>query len=74
MWYTYVLISVKNKRKYIGSTSDLKRRLKEHNSGIGGKYSRNNKPFKLVYYEAFLSKNDAVKQERFYKRDTEEKC
>ena len=67
MFYTYVLISLKSKRLYTGSTNDLKQRIKEHNEGIGGKYSKNNRPYKLVFYEAFLSKKDALKQEKFYK-------
>ena len=67
MYYTYVLYSLKNKRLYIGYTGDLKQRLKEHNGGIGGIYSNNNRPFELVFYEAFLSKKDAEKQEKFYK-------
>ena len=67
MFYTYVLISLKNNRLYIGSTSDLKRRFKEHNEGKGGVYTKNNRPFKLVFYEAFLAHADALKQEKFYK-------
>ena len=67
MFYTYILLSQKNKRKYIGSTENLKRRLAEHNQGIGGKYTRDNKPFKLIYYEAYLNKTDAREAERFYK-------
>ena len=60
-------MSLKNKRLYVGSTDDLKRRVVEHNSGIGGKYTRDNRPFKLIFYEAFLSKEDATRQEMFYK-------
>ena len=67
MWYTYVLISLKNKRLYIGYTSDLKKRLKRHNSKQGGKYTSRNSPFNLIYYEAFLTKKEAIKQEKFYK-------
>ncbi|NTU46882.1 GIY-YIG nuclease family protein [Candidatus Roizmanbacteria bacterium] len=67
MFYTYVLYSLKSKRLYIGSTADLKQRFDEHNKGIGGSYTSKNIPFKLVHYEAFLSKKDAIKQERFYK-------
>ncbi|RJQ29971.1 GIY-YIG nuclease family protein [Candidatus Parcubacteria bacterium] len=67
MWYTYVLFSLKSKRKYIGMTDDLRQRLSEHNSGIGGRFTKNNRPFKLIFYEAFLAKKDAVKQEEFYK-------
>lgn len=67
MYYTYVLYSLKNKHLYTGSTKDLKQRIKEHNSGQGGTYSKNNRPFILVHYEAFLAKKDAQKQEKFYK-------
>ena len=67
MYYTYVLISEKNKRLYVGSTDNLKRRVEEHNKGVGGEYTSNNRPFKLLFYEAFISKLDAQKQEKFYK-------
>ena len=67
MYYVYVLSGLKNKLLYTGYTDDLKQRLKEHNSGNGGIYSKKNKPFKLIFYEAFLSKTDVRKQELFYK-------
>lgn len=67
MFYTYVIKSDKNGKLYIGSTSDLKRRLVEHNGGTGGKYTRDNLPFKLVYYEAYLYYFLARKSEKFYK-------
>jgi len=67
MFYVYVLKSVKNKCLYVGSTEDLTQRLKEHNQGIGGEFTKKNRPFKLIFYEAFLDKKDALKQEKFYK-------
>ena len=67
MYYIYVLLSEKSKRHYVGFTNDLKRRIKEHNSGTGGKYTRNNRPFKLVYFEAYLNKKDGQSAEKFYK-------
>jgi len=67
MYYVYVLYSLKSKRLYTGSTEDLRHRLKEHNDGIGGEYTKKNRPFVLVYYEAFIHKSDASKQEKFYK-------
>jgi putative endonuclease len=67
MYYVYVLLSLKSNRLYTGSTDDLKQRVREHNSGRGGKFSSRNKQYKLVFYEAFLSKTDALKQELFYK-------
>ncbi len=67
MYYVYVLLSLKNYRLYVGSTSNLKQRIKEHNQGIGGTYTKNNRLFKLIYYEAFISKSDMLSQEKFYK-------
>ena len=67
MFYTYVLESEKNGRHYIGSTDDLKRRADEHNDGTGGTYTSKNRPFRLIYYEAYISYDLARKAERFYK-------
>lgn len=67
MWYVYVISSLKNGKNYTGITSDLKRRIDEHNSKSGGYYTSRNSPFKLIYYEAFLDKRDASIQEKFYK-------
>lgn len=62
MFYVYVLKSRKNKRIYIGSTSDLRKRVREHNKGEteSTKYGL---PWELAYYEAFLSKKDSLKRE-----------
>lgn len=69
MWYCYVLESLKNKRFYVGLTSDLRRRIEEHNTGIGGSYTKKNRPFRLVFYEAYIEieKKDAEKAEKFFK-------
>ncbi len=66
MYYVYILWSDKLKKKYVGYTTNLKTRFKEHNSGISN-YTNRGKPWKLIYYEAFLSKNDAVREELFLK-------
>lgn len=64
--YLYILQSLKDKNFYTGITSDLKRRLKQHNSGenISTKPRR---PFKLIYYEAYLFKKDAEAREKYLK-------
>lgn len=65
-FYVYVLISLKNKELYIGLTTDLRRRVKEHNLGL----NRSTKPYmpwKLIYYEACLSEHDARRRERYLK-------
>lgn len=66
MHYVYILKSEKNGKLYKGLTVDLKRRVREHNSG-NSTFTKNNGPWKLVYYEAFLHKEDAVKEELFLK-------
>ena len=53
--------------KYIGSTNDLKRRMEEHNSGKVSSTDRY-KPFRLAYYEAYLSEEDARERERQLKQ------
>ena len=67
MYYVYILQSLKKREwLYKGSTSDLKRRFKEHNSGKNfstAPYA----PFHLIYYEAYLLKSDAQARERYLK-------
>ena len=63
MHYVYVLNSLINGDVYIGFSSDLKTRLKMHNSGRV-KSTKAYKPWKLIYYEAYESKKDAGKREK----------
>ncbi len=66
MYYVYVIVS-KDGKKYIGYTRDLRRRIREHNTGQN-RYTSGRR-WKLVYYEAYLSKGDAIKRERQLKKD-----
>ena len=66
MHYVYILKSLKNGKLYKGLTSDLRRRLSEHNSGRST-YTSQNGPWKLIYYEAFSNKSDAKREEIFLK-------
>ncbi|MCA9372178.1 GIY-YIG nuclease family protein [Candidatus Woesebacteria bacterium] len=66
MNYVYILQSYKDDKLYIGSTNNLKKRLVEHNSGKS-KSTKSRKPFKLLYYEAFITEEEAFKKEKFYK-------
>lgn len=67
MWYVYALQSEKNQTLYAGITNDLRRRFDEHNHKRGGAYTSKMAPFKLIFYEAYLNKNDAIKAEKFFK-------
>jgi len=57
---------MKDKGFYTGSTGDLRRRLKEHNTGKVFS-TKNRGPFKLIYYEACLNEQDARAREKYLK-------
>ena len=63
MFYVYLIQSQKNSRVYTGYTTDLKQRFTDHNSGKSP-YTKHNRPYRLVYYEAYTSKSDAQKREQ----------
>ncbi|MDA3861517.1 MAG: GIY-YIG nuclease family protein [Melioribacteraceae bacterium] len=60
------LISSKDKKRYIGLTNNLERRIKEHNCGKV-KSTKHRVPFELVYFENFESRNEAALREKFFK-------
>lgn len=57
---------MKDEKIYTGFSSDLKRRFEEHRMGLV-KSTKNRRPLKLVYYEAFLSIVDARNREKYLK-------
>ena len=65
-YYTYVLRSVKDNDLYVGYTPDLKTRLKSHNKGEV-KATKGRRPLELIYYEACLIKEKALKREKYFK-------
>ncbi len=66
MYYVYVLQSFKDKRLYIGYTSNLRLRYKEHCEGLV-KSTTNRKPLELIYYEAYKNEKDARNREKYLK-------
>ena len=66
MFYNYVLHNDKYNQIYIGFTSDLKKRIVEHNQGLNLSTKRY-RPWKIIYYEACHNKSDAVRRERYLK-------
>jgi putative endonuclease len=62
----YVLQSESDSGLYIGMTANLRRRLEEHQSGES-RSTMGRRPWKLIYYEAYLLKSDAAGREVFLK-------
>ena len=66
MYYVYVLKSLKDGNLYTGVTTDLRRRLREHNAGKT-KSLRARRPLRLVFSETYPTKRQALARERFFK-------
>jgi len=66
MKYSYVLLSEKDGKFYIGSTGDLRERLQEHDKGRV-RFTAYRRPLHLIYYEGCLSVDDACRRERYLK-------
>ena len=64
MHYIYVLQSSKDGELYIGVTNNLDKRIREHNQGKVFSTKRR-EPFKLIYFEGFLSTIDAYNREKY---------
>ena len=65
-YYVYILQSQKDQSMYIGYTSDLKKRFEEHNKGES-RATKPFRPYKLIFYEAFLNRRDAKNRETYLK-------
>jgi len=69
-WYVYIAICSDNSL-YTGITTDLNRRLKEHNSTANGaKYTRSRRPVRIVFSEQFDNRSLASKKEYSLKKMT----
>jgi putative endonuclease len=66
MFYVYVLHSGADGGWYIGFSTDLRRRLKEHQTGEAFATSYRG-PWRLIYYEAYLEEQDALGREQYLK-------
>ncbi|MBR6223193.1 MAG: GIY-YIG nuclease family protein [Lachnospiraceae bacterium] len=67
MNYTYIL-ECADGSLYTGWTNDLDKRLKAHNEGTASKCTRAKRPVRLVYYEEFETKSEAMKREAAIKK------
>jgi len=66
MYYVYILESLKNGSKYIGYSTDLKERLKQHNKGQSN-HTAHRGPYKIYWYCAFSEKEKALNFEKYLK-------
>ena len=66
MFYVYVLKSSQDEELYVGSTNDLKRRIKQHQNGESFS-TKLRRPFELIYYEAYKNEKDARLREHSLK-------
>jgi len=67
MWTVYILKSIKNERFYIGCTSNLNRRLLEHNAGRNAS-TKWHMPWSVVYSELFVEQGLAYAREKQIKK------
>ena len=66
MYYVYILENLEGK-KYIGYTNNLNKRLEEHNTERGAKYTQNSK-WEIAYIEGYRTQTQAMKRERSIKK------
>ncbi|MFQ5762114.1 MAG: GIY-YIG nuclease family protein, partial [Candidatus Bathyarchaeia archaeon] len=66
-YYVYML-ECATSQLYVGFTTNLKRRLKEHNGGRGGRFTRGRTPVRLIHSEEYGSRRDAIRREIMLKR------
>jgi putative endonuclease len=72
MWFVYI-IECSDGSLYTGSTTDLKRRWKEHLAGRGGRYTRTHRPVHIVFQEPARSRSLAQRREAELKRYSRKK-
>ena len=65
-YHVYILRSINTEEFYVGMSSDLKRRLEDHNRGKV-RSTRRNKPWKIIYAERFKTRLEARMKEKYLK-------
>ena len=66
-WYLYVVLC-NDTSLYTGITTNINRRIHEHNSGVGAKYTRGRGPVELVHLRQYKNRSDASKAEAKFKK------
>ena len=65
--FTYI-VECSDHTLYTGGTNDLEKRIEAHNTGKGAKYTKTRRPVRLVYFETFATKEEAMSREYHIKR------
>tara|TARA_Y100000588_G_scaffold392866_1_gene506462 strand:- start:1275 stop:1535 length:261 start_codon:yes stop_codon:yes gene_type:complete len=72
-WFVYI-VECSDNTLYTGVTTDIPRRVLEHNEGSrGAKYTRSRRPVSLVYWEECEDRSSAQKAESYFKKLTKQK-
>lgn len=66
--WTHYVLECADGSYYSGSTTDLIRRVCEHNQGKGSKYTRSRLPVNIIYFEAYPDRSSAQKAEAAFKK------
>ena len=69
MFYTYI-VECSDKTLYCGYTTNLEHRINAHNKGEGAKYTRPRRPVRLVYFEDYAERAQALRREAAIKKLT----
>ncbi len=72
-YYVYILTNRSNRVLYTGVTNNIYRRVQEHKSGTGSKFTSKYKAYKLVYVATFTYINDAITYEKIIKSGSRQK-
>ena len=69
-YFVYLLGNYRNSKTttYVGYTNNLKKRVNLHNSGKGAKFTKG-RAWKLLYYEKYLTKKEAILRECYIKKN-----
>ena len=66
VYTVYVLWSDKLQKRYVGSTTEIAKRLSEHNRGCN-KFTKGGLPWVLIHHEEFMTKHEALQREKYLK-------
>lgn len=64
IFFVYILQSMKDFSFYIGQCNDLDKRMSKHFDGLS-KYTATKRPWKLVYFELYKTRTEAIKREKY---------